>query len=78
VSKEEFQSWFKTRSRFPMAIRGHSFALSPDGLVIVDGGKFIYEEALQLVAMLNSRNPLTQMNANVVIWERNGVIRVSW
>jgi hypothetical protein len=43
---------------------------------MVDGGKFIYEEALQLVAMLNSRNPFTQMNASVIIWERNGVIRI--
>ena len=76
VSKEEFQSWFRTRSRFPIAIKGHTFAVSRDGLVIVDGGKFIYEEALQLVSMLNSHNPLSQINANVIIWERNGVIRV--
>jgi hypothetical protein len=76
VSKEEFRSWFRTRSRFPIAIKGHTFALSRDGLVIVDGGKFIYEEALQLVAMLNSHNPFTQINANIMIWERNGVIRV--
>jgi hypothetical protein len=26
--------------------------------------------------MLNSHNPLSQINANVIIWERNGVIRV--
>jgi hypothetical protein len=25
--------------------------------------------------MLNSRNPFTQMNATMVIWERNGVLR---
>ncbi len=42
----------------------------------IDGGKFIYEEALQIVMMLNSRNPFTQMNANLVIWERNGVLRL--
>jgi hypothetical protein len=75
VSKEEFQSWFKTGSRFPLAIKGHTFALSRDGLVKVDGGKFIYEEALQLVLMLNSRNPFTQINASLIIWERNGVLR---
>ena len=75
VSKEEFQSWFKTGSRFPLAIKGHTFSLSRDGLVRVDGGKFIYEEALQLVKMLNSRNPLTQLNASLIIWERNGVLR---
>jgi hypothetical protein len=75
VGKEEFQSWFKTGSRFPLAIKGHTFAMSRDGLVKVDGGKFIYEEALQLVGMLNSRNPFTQLNASLIIWERNGVLR---
>jgi hypothetical protein len=75
VSKEEFQMWFKSRSRFPLAIKGHTFALSRDGLVKVDGGKFIYEEALQMVVMLNSRNPFTQINASLIIWERNGVLR---
>jgi hypothetical protein len=75
LSKEEFQMWFKTHSRFPLAIKGHSFAISRDGLVKIDGGKFVYEEALQLVMMLNSKNPLSQVNATVVIWERNGVLR---
>jgi hypothetical protein len=75
VSKEEFQMWFKTGSRFPLAIRGHTFAISRDGLVKVDGGKFVYEEALQLVVMLNSKNPFSQVNASLVIWERNGVMR---
>jgi hypothetical protein len=75
VSKEEFQMWFKTGSRFPLAIKGHTFAISRDGLVKVDGGKFVYEEALQLVMMLHSRSPFTQMNATLVIWERNGALR---
>ena len=47
-----------------------------DDIVKVDGGKFVYEEALQLVVMLNSRNPLSQLNASVLIWERNGVLRL--
>jgi hypothetical protein len=75
VSKEEFKSWFRTGSRFPIAIRGHTFALGKDGLVKVDGGKFVYEEALQLVLMLSSKNPFSQINATMVIWERNGVLR---
>jgi hypothetical protein len=75
VSKEQFQSWFKTGSRFPIAIKGHTFSISRDGLVRVDGGKFIYEEALQLVGMLSSKNPFTQLNATMIIWERNGVLR---
>ena len=75
MSKEQFQSWFRTGSRFPLGIKGHTFALSRDGIVTVDGGKFIYEEALQLVGMLNSKNPITQLNASLVIWERNGILR---
>lgn len=67
--------WFKTGSRFPLGVKGHTFALSRDGLVKVDGGKFVYEEALQLVMMLTSRNPFTQVNATMVIWERNGILR---
>ncbi len=46
------------------------------GTVKVDGGKFVYEEALELVSLLNSRNPLSQVNANVLIWERNGSLRL--
>jgi len=67
--------WFRTGSRFPIAIKGHTFSVSKEGLVRVDGGKFVYEEALQLVLMLNSKNPLTQINATLVIWERNGTLR---
>ena len=50
--------------------------LRGDNIVMVDGGQFVYEEALQLVRMLNSRNPLAQINAKIMIWERNGAIRV--
>ena len=76
MSKEEFTSWFRMGSRFPLAIRGHTFAMARDGMVRVDGGKFVYEEALQLVIMLNSRNPVSQFNATLTIWERNGVLRL--
>lgn len=67
--------WFRTGSRFPIAIKGHTFSMGKDGMVRVDGGKFVYEEALQLVLMLNSRNPFSQLNATMVIWERNGILR---
>jgi hypothetical protein len=68
--------WFRTGSRSPLAIKGHTFSLSKDGFVRVDGGKFVYEEALQLASMLNSKNPFAQMNATIVIWGRNGILRV--
>ena len=76
MSKEECQRWFKSGSTLPLAVKGHTFSLGRDDIVKVDGGKFVYEEALQLVIMLNSRNPLSQLNASVLIWERNGVLRL--
>jgi hypothetical protein len=76
LSEEQFREWANRRSRLPLAVKGHSFLLKGDDVVIVDGGKFFYEEALDLVRMLNSRNPISQINAGVTIWERNGVIRI--
>lgn len=76
MSEEQFREWANRRSRLPLAVKGHSFLLKGDDLVIVDGGRFFYEEALQLVRMLNSRNPISQFNASLMIWERNGVLRI--
>ena len=76
TSEEQFREWHNRRSRLPLAVNGHSFVLENDNTVRVDGGRFIYEEAHQLFKMLNSRNPFAQINANVTIWERNGVLRL--
>ncbi|MDA4122531.1 MAG: hypothetical protein OK456_05050 [Thaumarchaeota archaeon] len=76
MSEEQFREWANRRSRLPLAVKGHSFILKGDDVVIVDGGRFFYEEAIELVRMLNSRNPFAQVNAMVTIWERNGVIRI--
>ena len=76
MSKEEFLRWYNTRSGLPLAVKGHAFSLGKEGIIKVDGGKFVYEEALQLVILLNSRNPISQLNASVLIWERNGVLRL--
>jgi hypothetical protein len=59
-----------------LAVRGHSFTLEREGVVKVDGGTFVYEEALELVRIFNSKNPFDQLNADIMIWERNGVIRL--
>ena len=47
-----------------------------DNIITIDGGRFLYEEALLIVRMLNSQNPITQMNATLMIWERNGTFRL--
>jgi hypothetical protein len=73
---DQFNEWIGRRSRLPLAVRGHTFVLKGDDLITVDGGKFVYEEALQLVKLLNSKNPFAQFNATMMIAERNGTLRL--
>jgi hypothetical protein len=77
VSEEQFRTWANGRGpHVPLAVRGHTFMVEKENIIKVDGGTFVYEEALELVKMLNSRNPFDQLNAIIVIWERNGVLRL--
>ncbi|QQG48227.1 MAG: hypothetical protein HY247_05570 [archaeon] len=76
MSEEQFREWVNRRSQLPLAVKGHSFVLKGDNVIAVDGGKFVYEEALELVKMLNSRSPLAQLNATFMISERNGALRL--
>ena len=59
-----------------MAVKGHTFTIEKENIVKVDGGTFVYEEALDIVRMLNSSNPFEHLNAAIAIWERNGVLRI--
>jgi hypothetical protein len=76
MSEAEFREWVNRRSHLPLAVNGHTFVLKGDNVITVDGGKFVFEEALELVKQFNSRNPLAQLNANVMVWERNGFLRL--
>jgi hypothetical protein len=76
MSEEQFQEWVNRRSRLPLAVKSHTFVIRGDDLITIDGGVFVFEDALQIVRMLNSRNPFVQFNANTMIWERNGAFRV--
>jgi hypothetical protein len=76
LSEAEFREWVNRRSHLPLAVRGHTFVMRGDNVIAVDGGRFVYEEALELVRLLNSRSPLAQLNANVMVWERNGALRL--
>ena len=76
MSEDQFRDWVNRRSTFPLAVKGHSFVLKGDNVISVDGGKFVYEEALELVKLLSSRNPFAQLNANLMISERNGSLRL--
>ncbi len=75
MSVEQFREWAVRRSHLPLAVKGHALLIKSNDIITVDRGQFVYEEALQLVRMLNSRNPFAQINANVMIWERNGTLR---
>ena len=76
MSEKQFNDWVNRRSRLPLAVRGHSLVMKGDNLILIDKGQFVYEEALQIVRMLNSSNPVTQLNASITIWERNGTLRL--
>ena len=77
VSEEQFRTWASGRGpHVPLAVKGHTFMVDKENIIKVDGGTFVYEEALELVRMLNSRNPFDSLNATFVIWERNGVMRL--
>ncbi len=73
MSEDQFFEWANRRSRLPLAVKGHSLVIKGDNIITIDRGQFLYEEALRIVRMLNSRNPVTQMNATVMIWERKGL-----
>jgi hypothetical protein len=76
LSEEQFREWVNRRSHLPLAVKGHTFLLKGDNVIAVDGGKFVYEEALEIVRQLNSRNPFAQISVSVTIWERNGFLRL--
>ena len=76
MSEEQFREWVGRRSNLPLAVKGHTFVIKGDNVISVDGGKFVYEEALQLVRLLNSRSPFAQTSAVFMISERNGTLRL--
>jgi hypothetical protein len=76
LSEEQFQEWVRQRSQLPLAVKGHSFVFLGENVIRVDGGKFVYEDALELVKLLNSSSPLAQINASLMIAERNGTLRI--
>jgi hypothetical protein len=76
MSEDQFREWVRGRSDLPLAVKGHAFVIKGENVILVDGGKFVYEDALALVKMLNSKSPFDQINANMMIAERNGALRL--
>jgi hypothetical protein len=71
ATREEFDLWLNSKYSSPFWIGHHRFEKSITGEIRVDNGIFTREEAFMLFRMLSSRDPLTRLNANLVIWERN-------
>ena len=76
MSEEQFDEWVNRRSNLPLAVKGHTFVFKGDNFIMIDGGKFIYEDAHELVRLLNSKSPFDQINASFMIAERNGALRL--
>jgi hypothetical protein len=76
TTQEEFDLWLSSRYSNPFWIKHHRFEKSVTGEIRIDNGVFNREEAIIVYRMLKSRNPLTRLNANFVIWERNRTLLI--
>jgi hypothetical protein len=76
TTREEFDLWLSSRYSSPFWIGHHRFEKAVTGEIRVDNGVFNREEAMIVYRMLKSRNPLTRLNANFVIWERNRTLLI--
>jgi hypothetical protein len=76
TTREEFDLWLTSRYSNPFWVGHHRFEKSITGEIRVDNGVFNREEAMIVYRMLNSRNPVTRLNANLVIWERNRTLLI--
>ncbi len=74
--QEEFDLWLTSKYASPFWFKNHRFEKSITGEIRVDNGVFKRDEAVALFRMLSSHNPLNRLNANFVIWERNGSLLV--
>lgn len=71
---EEFDLWLKTKFTESFWMDGHRFEKTGTGDIQIDRAPFSVEEARQLFLMLSSRNPITRLNATLIIWDRNGIL----
>jgi hypothetical protein len=76
LAQEEFDVWLTSKYPNPYWIGRHRFEKTMSGEIRVDNGVFKRDEVIILFRMLTSRDPFTRLNANFVIWERNGSLLV--
>jgi hypothetical protein len=72
-TESDFENWAKTRwLTKPFYMKNHKFEKIRDGSIKIDRAIFEFEEAHEIARMLDSRNPVSQLSAQLAIWERNG------
>lgn len=74
MSQEEFSVWLRSSHSGAFYVAGHRFEKTETDDVKVDGGLFKRDEAEQLYRLLSARNPMAQINALLLILERNGTL----
>ncbi len=75
ADEKDFETWVKTRwMAQPFYIGNHKFEKTRDGSIKIDRAIFEIEEAEEIARLIFSRNPISQLSAQVAIWERNGTL----
>jgi len=74
TASEEFEIWLKTKFIKQVWIGGHNFKATRTSDIMIDGALFTESEAKLLCQKLTSKNPISQLNGALLIWERNGTL----
>lgn len=74
MSQEEFNLWLRSGYSRVFYVAGHRFEKTETDDVKVGGGLFRRDEAEQLYRLLSTRNPIAQINALLLVLERNGTL----
>ncbi|MFH0848230.1 MAG: hypothetical protein V1857_01845 [archaeon] len=66
--------WLRSTYSGAFYVAGHRFEKSETDQIQIDNGQFTRDEAAQIYSLLNSKNPLNQINALLAILERSGTL----
>ncbi len=75
ANQRDFDTWLRSKwMAQPFYVKNHKFEKTPDGSIKIDRAKFELEEAEEIARMIFSGNPISNLSAQVAIWERNGTL----
>ncbi|MHB8567516.1 MAG: hypothetical protein ACYC7D_02375 [Nitrososphaerales archaeon] len=73
ANEKDFDTWIRSKwMAQPFYVKAHKFEKTPDGSIKIDRAKFGIEEAEEIAKMIFSGNPISNLSAQIAIWERNG------